>query len=337
MNLSDIDAYTRDLTGVFSTDVVTSSLMTRFINESYKELARRQGWPWLVAGTVTPLALPTDVPVFDDEFHATLAYRSAVKVLAFVADDTPRAQSYIEEYNSLVKDMETTYLSGYATGVSVTLSNMARMVRDITGVYDDQLINDAMIKIYINRAYHEVAMQRDWDWLETTTTTAMPAYVGGVHLINLANGTRRIQEAYVVEADGYVETMVGVPSLLDIEPTDTIPRYDVTQDGVFTFKPEQSNSASVKIRYLQAFVTMGDGDSPLFDPVFNMILVFRAAISVLAQVSPDDKRTEGFAAEYELLREAMIAHYELDHDTRSMQIGSQGVETRKYFPWFKPL
>lgn len=337
MNLNDIAGYTRDLTGVQSTDVVTSSLMTRFINEAYKELARRQGWPWLVAGTVTPLSSGTDVPVFVEEFHAVLAYRAAVKVLNFVSDDTPRAQGYMEEYSSLVQDMESYYLSGEATGVSANLTQLTRLVRDVTGIYDDAMITDAMIKIYINNAYSELARLRDWDWLENSIDVAMPAWTSNVHTINLANGTRKVLEAYVVDDSGYVEAMVGVPSLLDIESIEDLVKYDVTADGVFRFKPQQEDNYTVRVRYLQSWTTLGDNDAPLFAAQFRMILVYRAAISVLGQVQPDDGRVQVFDNEYAALLDGMIKHYELDHDSRTLQIGSEGINTRKYFPWFKSV
>jgi hypothetical protein len=337
MNLTALDAYTRDLTGIFSTDVVTSSLMNRFINEAYKELARRQGWPWLVGGTVSELTTGTDAPVFDAEFHAVLSYRAAVKVLAFVSDDTPRAQSYMEEYTSLVRDMESVYLSGLATGVSANLTQLARLVRDITAMYDNDLISDAMIKIYLNNAYSELARLRDWDWLENTIDVPMPSWTGDVHTINLSSGTRKVMEAYVVDESGYVEPMVGVPSLLDIESIEDLVKYDVTADGVFRFKPQQDANYTVRVRYLQSWATLGDSDAPLFAAQFRMILVYRASMMVLGQIQPDDPRITVFDAEYGVLLDGMVRHYELDHDTRTLQMGSEGINTRKYFPWFKPV
>ena len=337
MNLTALDAYTRNLTGVQSTDVVTSSLMTQFINEAYKEIARRQGWPWLVGGTVTPLATGTDVPVFEEEFHPVLSYRAAVKVLAFVSDDTPRTEAYMQEFAALVQDMESYYLSGEATGVSTTLAQMARLVRDLTGIYDTDMVSDAMIKIYINNAYSELARLRDWDWLENTVEVAMPAWTSNQHTINLSNGTRRILEAYVVDDSGYVTEMVNNASLLNIESIEDLVKYDVTADGVLTFKPQQEANYTVRVRYQQSWLTMTDGQSPLFASQFNMILVYRAAMSVLGQTQPDDARIATYDNEYASLLDGMVKHYELDHDTRTLQFGSEGTNVRKFFPWFKPV
>lgn len=337
MNLTDLSAYTRDLTGIQSTDVVTATLLTRFINEGYKELARRQGWPWLVGGTVTELSAGGDTPVFDAEFHAVLAYRAAVKVLSFVADDTPRAQTYMEEWQSLVEDMDSYYLSGLATGVSANLTQLTRLVRDITSLYDNDMMSDAMIKLYINNAYNELARLREWDWLENTIDVAMPAWTSNKHTINLSGGTRKVLEAYVVDESGYVEPMVNVPSLLDIESIEDLIKYDVTADGVFSFKPQQDADYTVRVRYLQSWAALGDNDAPLFAAQFRMILVYRAAIFVLGQVAPDDPRITVFDSEYASLLDGMVKHYELDHDTRSLQFNSEGINTRKYFPWFKPV
>lgn len=337
MNLGELDGYTRDLTGIYATDVVTTNLMRRFINEGYKEVARRQGWPWLTSGTVADLTLTTDTPVFEAQYHALLSYRAAVKVLAFVNDDTNRIEFYANEFESMVKDLETDYLSGLATGSFTTLTHLTRLVRDVTGVYDNALMSDAMIKLYINQAYNEIARLRDWDWLENTVSVSMPAFTSGKHTINLSNGSRRVIEAYIVDPDNNsVEPMINTPSLISIKDDENLPRYDVTADGVFTFVPEQDSTYLVKVRYIQSWASLGDSDSPLFSTAFSMILVYRAAINVMAQIAPEDARLGVYSEEYASLLDGMVKHYELDHDSRTLQFNSEGINTKGYFPWFRP-
>lgn len=333
MNLSAINAYARDLTGVFSTDVVSDTLLNRWINESYRELARAQEWPWL---PVTDLVSGTDVPAFDDEYHHVLAYRAAARVLRFQSDDTPRSESYLEEYQGIVTDMLTAYLSATAPALSGSLAQLRRFTRDLTGVYDDS-ISDAMIDALINDAYNELANVRDWDWLEVNVEVPTPAFTGGRHTIALANGTRRVLESYIVGEDGSVREMIQVPHLADVTEWDNNIKYDVTVDGVLTFGPEQESTTSVRVRYLSANVALATGsDQPVFLGQFRKMLSYRAATKVLSMLRPDDARTAIYAAEYESMFAGMVALYELDHDTNVIQMGKEGLNFRSYIPWFKP-
>jgi len=336
MNLVELSDYTRDLAGVYAKDVVSDTLLYRWVNEAYFELARRQTWPWLPVATLVDTPTPTS-PAFDAEFHQVLSYRAAIKVLRFTHDDTPRSEAYTQEYNSLVSDMENQYLSGLATGTSATLIQMVRLVRDMTGIYDKDVVSDAVVKVYLNNAYNEVARLRDWDWLENTESMAMPAFVSGVHTVNLTNGTRRILEAYVVDPDGSsADPILERPSLLDIGVNDSRAFYDVTSGGVVTVSPQQDATFLLKFRYTRANVNMGDSDGPLFADQFDMILVFRAAMSVLSQVQADDGRISLYGEEYSSLLDGLVTYYELDHNTTSIQLGSDGLRPLRYYPWFKP-
>lgn len=62
MNLGELRTYVRDLTGVYSTDLVSDSLLNRWINEAYFELARDRDWPWLT-GTLMLPAIPQSSPI----------------------------------------------------------------------------------------------------------------------------------------------------------------------------------------------------------------------------------------------------------------------------------
>jgi hypothetical protein len=165
MNLAALILYTRDLTGIYSTDVVPDSLVTRWLNESYFELQRRSTWPW----TATELSTNTDVPAFDAQFHAILAYRTAIKILNFTSDDTSRAEGYSIEAGGLLADMERYYLSGEATGSYATAGALVRLTRDLTGVYDADTISDALLLRWVNDAQLELARQRTWPWSGSVT------------------------------------------------------------------------------------------------------------------------------------------------------------------------
>jgi hypothetical protein len=57
MTLSELRDYVRDLTGIYSTDLISDSLLNRWLNESYYEFLSTEQWPWRiggVAGTLEP-------------------------------------------------------------------------------------------------------------------------------------------------------------------------------------------------------------------------------------------------------------------------------------------
>jgi hypothetical protein len=50
MTLSELRSYVRDLTGIYSADLLPDSLLTRWLNESYYEFLAVEVWPWRVGG-----------------------------------------------------------------------------------------------------------------------------------------------------------------------------------------------------------------------------------------------------------------------------------------------
>ena len=55
MTLAQLRAYVRDLTGVYSTDLLPDTLLDRWLQEAYSELNRADEWPWMVnvvSGTI---------------------------------------------------------------------------------------------------------------------------------------------------------------------------------------------------------------------------------------------------------------------------------------------
>lgn len=234
----------------------------------------------------------------------------------------------------------------------MNIIDLTTRVRQLTGVYSSDVVPQELIYGWINEAYAEVSRERDWDWLEITEVQALPAWTvapqhsTGAHIVQLENGTRRIISAYLVSSGGEVEEMIQVPTLNDIEPSASGVRYDVNYTGEVRIAPEQDATKSVKIRYSRSNLVMlpyesGEfGEIPVGSPVFanefHTILAYRAAINVLAFIADDTKRADFYASEYDRMLDGMVNMYELDHDYRSFQLGQDGVETRKYFPWFRP-
>ena len=59
MTLAELRTYVRDLTGVYSTDLLPDTLLDRWLQESYSELNRADDWPWLLAMQATVLPIGT--------------------------------------------------------------------------------------------------------------------------------------------------------------------------------------------------------------------------------------------------------------------------------------
>jgi hypothetical protein len=187
MTLVELRAYVRDLTGVYSTDLLSDALLDRWLKEAYSELNRADDWPWLTeiatgtlaigatsisltnssgrikefsvtypnslliqipsrrglvqtvegddeyfydcdnsgnivlskafgetmtykvnfiknAPAISPTGDATNIP---SEYAGILAYRTSAKVLRSQADDTNRADYYLQEYASMLEDLRT--------------------------------------------------------------------------------------------------------------------------------------------------------------------------------------------------------------------------------------
>jgi hypothetical protein len=162
-NLASLRTYVRDLTGVYSTDLVPNTLLTSWINEVYLDVARQQEWPWL---PVTPLVADGDAPAFADEFRPLLSYRVAAKVLATQADDTNRGQVYLAEYKAMLDGMYQDNLQALATHTLTSLSGVSRYVRDLLSIYDDTL-TDAVISSSVVDTYTDIYKSRTWAFAES--------------------------------------------------------------------------------------------------------------------------------------------------------------------------
>lgn len=61
MNLTDLRTYVRDLTGIYSTDLLPNTLLDRWLQEAYSELNRQDEWPWVIAQSTGSLAIGATV------------------------------------------------------------------------------------------------------------------------------------------------------------------------------------------------------------------------------------------------------------------------------------
>lgn len=320
MNLSELRAYVRDLTGVYAVDLVPDSLLDRWINEALFELYRTNKWSW----SAVTLATGTDTPTFDTQFTAILAYRTAVKVLATQSDDTKRAEAYAAEYSGLLSSMIQFYFPKAATGAVGNRGQLRQQVRDLTGAHTDD-VSDAMINQWLDEAYNSVARQKNWDWLESTQEFA----VSGVGPYALTNGSRRVLSAQLVEESGVVEEVFERADTVNVNSNRRTAYYDVTTGGSLTLAPterfDNNENYTLRVRYTRSLTNFAnDASTPLFAAQFYPMLAYLVAFKTLQFVGGDENRAAMCQSSGTELFDGMVTFYELSHDDTAFQIGVEG-------------
>lgn len=304
MTLTELTTRVRNLTGIFSTDVVSDALIYDWLNEAYQEVARAKDWDWL-----------------EQEYSAGLS---------------PWSTSFTA-FSQTGNTVSLTVAKGHGlvAGQAVTISHSNTSAPYVSMVG----------KFNVAGVVVGVGATDDITFTSPVSDTVSSALSGTItaedHRIALANGTRRVQEVFLVEPNGHVREVLQVPQIADVEPNDNRPVYDVSFSGVVKIAPEQKNlPLTVKVRYLVANVNMNTASpttsSPVFDSQFHVALAYRAAVKVLAFVSDDTNRSDFYMQEYAALLDGMVTLYELDHGTTTFQIGQRGVDEPVYRPWFRP-
>jgi hypothetical protein len=143
--------YVRELTGVFSKDIITDDLLLFWINEAYFELSRLYEWPW---NPITPLKID-ESPEFDANFFAILAYRVAPRVLDVEADDSPRSAAYTKEYEKMLDNMYRSLLRGQETVVPSSMDDIVLQVRIILDEFSPRMEN-SLIEARITESHDEL-------------------------------------------------------------------------------------------------------------------------------------------------------------------------------------
>ena len=331
MNLSALRTYVRDLTGVYATDLVSDTLLDRWINEALFELYRTNKWSW----SAITLVNSTDTPTFDAQFHSILAYRTAVKVLATQSDDTKRGEAYAAEYAGLVASMVQFYFPKVATAAVGNRGQLRQQVRDLSGAHTDD-ISDAMLNLWLDEAYNSVARQRNWDWLESTQEFE----VTGVGPYSLTNGSRRVLSVQLVDSRGVVEEVFERPDTVNVNSNRRIAYYDVTTAGSLTLSPEQrfdnTEELTLRVRYTRALTNFANDSSvPAFAAQFYPMLAYIVAVKALQFIGGDENKAAMCQASAAEMFDGMVFFYELSHDDTAFQLGAEGRELQQYPYWFR--
>jgi hypothetical protein len=151
--------YVRQLTGVFSQDILSDDLLLFWLNEAYSELARSYTWPWL---PIVPLTFTTG-PAFDADFATILAYRVAPRVLELEADDSPRAAAYTKEYERMLANMYKHLLPVLGTNPPANMAELVVFVRMLLDEYTFT-IDDATIENMIKTSHDDIVASEAWQF-----------------------------------------------------------------------------------------------------------------------------------------------------------------------------
>lgn len=331
LNLSALKLYVRDLTGVYATDLVPDALLTRWINESLFELYRMEKWPWAVAELVTG----TDTPTFEGEFHAILAYRAAIRVLASQSDDTKRGEAYAAEYTGLLSALKQEYFPKLAAATVGNRGQLRDYVRDITNVQSD-IISDALINQWLQESYQTVARQRTWDWLESIVTFSDISTVGP-HSLGAANP--RVLSVQLIGENGMVEEVFERADIVNVNSNRRAAYYDVNDTaGSITLSPverfDNNEEYDLRVRFsAQTVIFANDNAVPAIAAQFNSMLAYATAARLLRIVDVENpERANVFEQMANEMFNDMVSFYELSHDDTAFQMG---IEGRQYSDRFR--
>jgi len=333
LTLTELRTYVRDLTGVYATDLISDTILTRWVNEAYYELHRSEAWSW----TPTTLSSGSDTPSFDAQFHQILAYRVAAKVLGTQADDTQRYELYVREYDLLIASMRQYYFPRNAVGATNTFSSMIQAVRDLSGVNSDA-INTNLVKQWINEAYTILCNRRDWDWLESSQTFTNVDNIGP---FVLTNGCRRVLSCRLIDVNGDIEEVFERPDTDNMRGNRNFSYYDVDFDGSILLSPadrfDGSETYIMTVRYTQGTPLLSsNSDTVPLDAQFVSIVTYSAAVQALMFVGQaDNPRVKAYSDIVAALYEALVNQYELSHDATSFQLGAEGREIQQYPYWLR--
>lgn len=326
MNSQDLIQYVRDLTGVYASDVVSDSLITRWLNESYSEVARDRDWDWLETTYRAALPAWTDAdPVLHFGYHEFTLPNGTRRVLsAYLVGENGFVDELVQ-----TSDIDHVEESDSVAKYDVNPSGSVRIVPK----------QDPNKSVKFRYTRTSVSLEPKYNWLNTLIA---PVEEGASVIVD--SGAPGSGDG--VEGDYYFDTTNEIVYGPKNEEAEWPVLLDVT---VGTSLPPMGPYYLSEVPTQYFFNTVdnelysGDTDplsiayqSPAFDEQFHSILAYKAAIKLLQFTSDDTNRSEYYMMEYNNLLLGMYDMYENDHDYRTFSLGQDGVNTRKYFPWFRP-
>ena len=171
--LADLRRNVRDLTGVYSTDIITDAAVDKQINDIYFELTAMQNWSWAPSVPAGGLTTNTSYPAFPATYHKLLSLKAAAKVLRQAADDSGRADVYDKESDELINLLYVQDLQGNVTGAVSTYDELIKFVRLLVGVFDNSITN-TFIQNKLYEEFNQLNESYSWPWKSNGGFAANP-------------------------------------------------------------------------------------------------------------------------------------------------------------------
>jgi len=350
-SLADVQRYVRDLLGIYD-DTVTDTVIANAVSETYADLYYSQSWPTLAA---------SPIPYGTAGIGRALAYGVAARLAPRNSQSAEKGTAFNAEYQAAVAFLKQTLLTdqartGITTGMSVVRGQRSWLrnhVKMLTGEFS-QTIPDVLINDMLSEEYQMLASSANWPWTRFNEVRTYPA---GAPYVQLAvssaplNPTSpyKIENIYVVRTDVDVsdpnaylyssqesEIVYNVAHVLDGVGSDIDYRYMIDITGKLTITPTPTEDITLKLRgQALAPILPTDVSYPNFDNRFVAILSYRTAVKILTMAGISDQRIPLYDSQANDLYELMRREYLISSSTEPLQLGSDGLITRKYLPWFR--
>jgi hypothetical protein len=242
--------------------------------------------------------------------------------------------------NELLRDTNVT------TNTPDTLGTLRTKVIALLQDFSKDLPNH-LIDSWINEAYNNLCMERNWKWLEQENTLYLPENSIGFNID--ANGSTRLLNLYIVEFDGMVvgnvvaghniKQVTPVPHVNDRESSSSKWKYKVNIDGTVVISPAPTTEGMwIKYSYLEngGYLAYDNTQIP-FLPQFGMILAYRAAMKGVMLHPQGKKLYEVYDLAQEEIHQAMVNYYVLNPNNETFSLGEDGLDSKRYLPSFKAV
>lgn len=204
----------------------------------------------------------------------------------------------------------------------MTLAQLIQYVRDLTGVYSNDLLPDSLIKQWLDESYSEVNRAEDWPWMVDDQSNTLAV---GVTTIVLSNGSSRVRELTVQYPNGVLYQVPSRFSSIQTVDGDDELFYDVDLDGVITLSKALNDIVTYNCSYFVKAPTLSDSlpKASLIPNEFEPLLAYRSASKVLKYQADDSDRYDSYLMEFSSMLEAMTTQLILDDDLGPIQIGGE--------------
>jgi hypothetical protein len=207
----------------------------------------------------------------------------------------------------------------------VNLGSLRERARALSGIRLQTIRSDEQVDEVINESYQEVVGLSQWPFLRSSeivsvakgvesfeTPTGFSEVSSVTYQDELGNGMR-LRQTTLDELDRLDADAEGEPSF-----------YARINDRLFQLWPIPEKAIELTIRGKASVQPLrADGDLPVFDDQFHVIVAYRAASKMLAEEGDDSGRAEMYQNEASLLYARMQQFYNRTTDVGMFVMGGR--------------